>query len=546
MTYRFSLSLIGTLAGVIFSFVAGAAQVQYPRIYGGSELDTVYPWMVSLQARNNNGVFTHFCGGTLIDPYWILTAAHCVENKSASQVRVMIGDLDLDETSNETTTEIRAVQRIIMNESYGEGFGQDNDIALLRLATPSSNETVPLISREEMDSVAPLTDGLVMGWGRTIEARRSNNLKQVSLPIQSDAECRSVLGEYYNSGVICAGGVENEDSCNGDSGGPLMIDIDGTLKHAGIVSFGVVEACGTAGIYGGYTRVASYLDWIESKLNRVALITWPDFGYTIPYITRSGTLEFVNYSNVEVSLADTRIAGNNPANFVITSNNCETLLPPNAGCAITIQATPTSYDREESATLQITTSSPGTPLLQTELRITTLNPVDTSDVFYSSELSWFTGGDQPWLESNVALDGISAGSGPVDNNQHSVLAVDVSDVNELTVHVKVSSEADFDGLVIFRDGNYYQFFSGELDWTRVTIPAAGIDIIEFVYTKDGSVAAGADGAWIESELLENADNSEAAKNSGSGGGGSLGLFTAATLLTLVARRRKPECKQSGS
>lgn len=527
MVSRITQLFIGALAGVMFSVTAYASQVQYPRIIGGSELDTVYPWMVSLQSRNNTGNYEHFCGGTLIDPYWVLTAGHCVEGTEPSDLRLMIGDLDLDETSVEATTEIRSVQRIVINEGYRDEFGVDNDIALLRLASPSGNDIAPLISTAEMSGISAATNGLVMGWGRTRTAVRSDNLKQVSLRIRTEAECRDAIPNVYDNGLLCAGGVQNEDSCNGDSGGPLMIEVGGTLKHAGIVSFGYAEACATAGAYGVYTRVATYLEWIESKLDRVALTTLPDFGYTIPYITQSSTLEFVNFSSSDVTLASAQVAGANPANFVIIDSDCEVLLPPNGYCSITLQATPTSNGVEETANLQIITDSPDTPVLETELSITTLKSLNTNDALYDDDHSWFTGGSRPWTESSKSLDGVSLGSGQIEDNEQSVLAVNVSDINELTVRVKVSSESRYDGLVILRDDRFYQFISGEQDWDLMTIPTTNTEIVEFIYFKDISLSEGSDRAWIESEEL---------KDSG-GGGGSLTTFSA-VLLTLLALRRR--------
>ena len=520
MVSRITQLFIGALAGVMFSVTAYAAQVQYPRIIGGSDVGAAYSWMVSIQVESTD---EHFCGGTLIAPYWVLTAAHCVESADPRRIQAVIGARNLEMQSAETIN----IARIIIHEDYKDGFEVDNDIALLRLSSASINTPAPLISAEEMAILNADTNGLVLGWGET-ENGTPDILQEVELPIRTAAECRSVIPDVYDDGLLCAGlDSGGKDSCFGDSGGPLMIDISSELKHAGIVSFGYSDNCATPGTYGIYTRVAEYLDWIESKTNSIALVSSPDFGFVLPNITQTNTLQFVNFSPDTVILSTAEILGISASTFAIAGNNCVDSIPVNGQCTITLTATPTATGSEVSALLQIPTSSMTTPTINSEITITTLDIINTSDALYKQDLSFFTGGDQAWTTSGQGLDGSSLASGDIANNESSILAVNVSGISSLAVRIKVSSEEIYDGLEIVRDGTRYRFYSGELDWQLIEIPTNGVEVVEFIYRKDISLSEGSDRAWIESEEL---------KDSG-GGGGSLTTFSA-VLLTLLALRRR--------
>ena len=141
----------------------------------------------------------------------------------------------------------------------------DNDIALLKLKGRSTLTPMQLIDPAETGAQNGDV-ATVIGWGHLAEGGPSsfNALQQVSIPIQGTQQCQKAYQTTITPNMVCAGtdggGV---DSCQGDSGGPLMVQAETTgWQQAGVVSFGI--GCARPGVFGVYTRVARYLDWIEA------------------------------------------------------------------------------------------------------------------------------------------------------------------------------------------------------------------------------------------------------------------------------------------
>ena len=228
-----------------------------PRIVGRSEATpNAWPWATALTIRRQNGSLFPFCGGSLIAPDWVLTAAHCrVEPDHV----VVIGRHDLRTNEGEE----HAIEFVLFHNQYNTSTS-NHDIALIKLATPSQQPTVALVDAFDTHS-QPGDDSTVIGWGRLSEGgQASPTLQEVTIPIVSNQICDDV---YTNltSNMICAGVDRGGlDSCQGDSGGPLMVQESpqSAWQQAGVVSFGI--GCARQNILGVYTRVSQYVDWVAA------------------------------------------------------------------------------------------------------------------------------------------------------------------------------------------------------------------------------------------------------------------------------------------
>lgn len=265
------------------------------RIVGGTPAGRGdWPWQAQIRGRHG----WSYCGGTLIDPQWVVTATHCVEDETDSKVFVRMGAHRRDKVYG--TEQDFEVVKLVMHPEYHNPKSYANDIALLQLDRPAIlNRYVNLACLPER--VAEPADGdkcWTTGWGKLHETGfMSNRLMQVSVPVTSQERCKKAYPGLIDESMMCAGRDKGGiDTCQGDSGGPLVCETGGRYYLQGVVSWG--EGCGDKNKFGVYARVKYQLDWIKRVMSgappppgtpKPAPVTVPTTGTSKPPDTKPPT-----------------------------------------------------------------------------------------------------------------------------------------------------------------------------------------------------------------------------------------------------------------
>ncbi|XP_013825034.2 PREDICTED: ovochymase-2 [Capra hircus] len=250
----------------------------FSRIVGGRQVAKgSYPWQVSLKRRQK-----HVCGGTIISPQWVITAAHCVANRNTvSTFNVTAGEYDLRHV--EPGEQTLAIETIIIHPHFSTKKPMDYDIALLKMAGAFHFDHFvgPMCLPEPGERFKPGFICTTAGWGRLNENGISPQvLQEVNLPILTQDECITALLtlEKPISGrtFLCTGFPDGgRDACQGDSGGSLMCrNKKGTWTMAGVTSWGL--GCGRGwkdnlqkndqGSPGIFTDLTKVLSWIHKHI----------------------------------------------------------------------------------------------------------------------------------------------------------------------------------------------------------------------------------------------------------------------------------------
>ncbi|TQM83440.1 trypsin [Saccharothrix saharensis] len=245
------------LAGLLMTLMvvfAGTATAVDVRVVGGERVSIDdHPWVVYVTDASGN----QFCGGTLVSPTKVVTAAHCAAMRTPRNTRVVLGREDRQSSAGV----VARLTDIWVHPDYVSA-DQGSDVAVLTLRDAVGFTSLPLARATDEELYEPGTSGLVLGWGRTSEQGSSSRyLMGATVPVMDDGHCENAYPQFDPDEMTCAGYPEGGvDTCQGDSGGPYVAG--GRL--IGITSWG--EGCAREGKPGVYSEVKRYAEDIEAQL----------------------------------------------------------------------------------------------------------------------------------------------------------------------------------------------------------------------------------------------------------------------------------------
>ncbi|XP_051524472.1 tissue-type plasminogen activator-like [Myxocyprinus asiaticus] len=245
------------------------------RILGGQASDIrEQPWQAAITVYLPHlKSYSFLCGGVLIDSCWILSAAHCFQEKfKEKRLRIILGRTFRHQ--NSSSEQIFDVEKYWIHEQYDDDT-YDNDIALLKLKSDSgicavnSLDVLPACLPEPNLVLPDWTECEISGYGKEEEFSEffSQRIKRGFVRLWPQDQCvpGKLSGRPVMPNMLCAGDTLGlNDACKGDSGGPLVCPKNGRMTLMGLISWG--DGCGKKDTPGVYTRVTNYTKWISDKM----------------------------------------------------------------------------------------------------------------------------------------------------------------------------------------------------------------------------------------------------------------------------------------
>jgi len=508
------------------------------------------------------------CGASFIGDKWVMTAAHCVNDANINTLKVNVGEYDLSDGGENA----KAIKRIYIHPEYNVGSSFNNDIALIELVETITHPAVTLLDYDSSRQLALANSAVtVIGWGNQTAYgpndeqpanTQPDELHQVELSLLTNEQCKNKLVQGYSdlnnttytpdqvgitNSMICAEFVGGgKGSCQGDSGGPLLVNTNLGWQQIGIVSYGI--GCADAAFPDVYARVGQFTDWVNGITKGVAIESSFDFAITAQNSPQSHQLTLTNNNDLNANLTFSLITDNLASSeFTLTTDDCNTLAAKQS-CQIAI-----TFDAKtpglHTARIIINSNDINIPTSQTYISaqaIAANSAINTQLSNGSTELLWFSGGDQPWSLDNTEAAIIS---GDINDDQQSSVMLTLSGPGSLSFEWKVSSEENadtpndpYDALYLFVDDEQVNFISGEVSYTTVTIPdlSSGEHKITWLYLKDAGTSEGKDQGAIKNvvftpEPLAAISIPQTQAVSESSGGN---MYYTLLLLTLLMLRRR--------
>lgn len=513
-----------------------------PRIIGGTPSIIAYPWMVALKQDE-----AQFCGGVLIHPYYVLTAAHCLESVAANDINLVIGTNDYTQADQ---GEVRSANYIISHQAYSLS-SLEHDIAVIRLSEPSTKTPINLLSTQQFsENITQNTQLTIMGWGLTNESddgSSSQLLQQVDVSFQQQSVCSAAYGglsQGYWDNAYCAGEVSGgKDSCSGDSGGPSVIKIDDQWYLTGLVSWG--DGCARAESYGVYTKTSSYIDWIEQRLFALSVLGEPKIGFMAYERSKVGDYSLINNSKKDISLDNYYIEASSANAFELDLNNWSLnndVVPANSQCSFTVNAMGNNVGEHNGVMVFEYQDSGNVVKLKESLNSKVLSVLDVPQAnlpwsFFSgtkTNIDPLTEHSEPWYGINQGAD-VVLSSGAISHSERSILLTYLNGPQAqenlyLKFDANVSSTFP-DVLYITLNEHIYNPVSVSATPAHTLLDATGLNQwftyglaleeglnhVMFLYIKDAQGTGGRDQALLDNfRVCTSLDNSEASCSSAAG------------------------------